>query len=468
MYTVGNLFFRKISLSHIILLGALLRAIGFVTDYVIKVDGISYAWIGESFAKGDFIQGLRGVFPPVYPMLIGLFHVVIPDIELAGRLVSFVFGVFLVYVSFVFAKRFFDEKQALWISFFVAIHPYLVKFSSEVLSESVAVFLFVVAIFLFYKGWLEDRVIDIALSGAMLGLTYLTRPEYIVFFAPMSLMLLWKKRFAHIIIFLCCFFPFVISYMYYMKLETGLVVVSKKAILAKTQPTGSSHRSYLLPFLPIALVIKYIPFVIFNFIKAQFIPFFIFAIIGFRAINKHYSIFILLLIVVHILSIATLSASTERFSIEFAPLVIPFAVMGLAIFSKSVQSYQKGRILYVSVLTITIALSLIMGYSAPNKGRALHKQAGLYLREIDPGKAIASRLPYVAFYSRGSWVALPERRKCNKLIDIAKDKNADYLVLDDTLLRGSEWSLECKHPMKLIKEIRWRDKFLEIYRPADG
>jgi len=469
VYTLSNLFIRRITISHIILFGALLRAIGFVTDYVIKLDGITYAWIGESFAKGDFIKGLRGVFPPVYPMLIGLFHVVIPDIELAGRLVSFVFGVLLIYASFIFAKRFFDEKEALWISFFVAIHPYLVKFSSEVLSESVATFLFVVSIFLFYKGWLEDRVTDIALSGAMLGLTYLTRPEYIVFFAPMGLILLWKKKYAKTLFFLCCFSVFVFAYMYYMKTETGLVVVSKKAILAKSQPvTGSSHHSYLLPILPIALMLKHIPSVCINFIKSQFVPFFILTVLGFRAVDKGYRILFISLVVMHILSIATISASTVRFSLEFVPLALPFAVAGLAVFDAYVKRYKIGRFLYASAMAILIVLSIVLGYSAPNRGRMLHKQAGQYLSQVDPGRVVASRLPFVSFYSQGSWVALPERRKCMKLIDIARDKKAEYFVLDDTIQKDLQWNDECRRTLKPVKEVRAGDDFVIIYRLNNG
>jgi 4-amino-4-deoxy-L-arabinose transferase-like glycosyltransferase len=448
-------------------LGALLRAIGFVTDYVIKLDGTTYAWIGESFAKGDFAQGLRGVFPPVFPILIGLFHSAIPDIELAGRLVSYIFGVLIICVCFIFTKRFLDEKQALWSSFFVAIHPYLVKSSSEVLTESVATFLFLMAIFLFYKGWLEDRGTDVALSGIMLGLTYLTRPEYIVFFVPMSLLLLWKKRFVHTIIFICCFFPLVISYIYYMKLETGFFVVSKKAILAKTQPAGSSHHSYLMPFLPFALVIKYIPYVALNFIKAQFIPFFVLAIVGFRAMNKRYRILVLSLIAVHILSIATISHSTERFSIEFVPLTLPFAAMGLGIFSNFMQNYKNGRLLYISVLAIIILSSLILGYSAQNRGRMLQKQAGLFLREIDPGKVIASRLPIVPFYSRGTWIVLPIRGDCSKFIDTARNNKAKYFILDDVLEEEIKWSKECRKILQPFNEIRLGHDFVTINRLKD-
>jgi hypothetical protein len=285
----------------------------------------------------------------------------------------------------------------------------------------------------------------------------------------MGLILLWKKKYVKTFVFLCCFSVFVFAYMYYMKIETGLIVVSKKAILAKNQPaTGSSYHSYLLPVLPIALVLKHIPSVCINFIKAQFVPFFILAVLGFRAVDKGYRILFVSLVVVHVLSIATISASTVRFSLEFVPLTLLFAVAGLVLFDTYVKRYRIGRFLYVSAIVILIGLSIVFGYSAPNKGRILHKQAGLYLKQVDPGRVVASRLPIVPFYSRGSWVVLPERRKCMKLIDIARDKKAEYFVLDDAIQKNLQWNEECHRVLKPVREMRAGDDFVTIYRLDDG
>ena len=49
--------------------------------------------------------------------------------------------------------------------------------------------------------------------------------------------------------------------------------------------------------------------------------------------------------------------------------------------------FQKG--LYYSAIVIIVVSSLAQGFIVPDKGRLLHKQAGLYLKERDPGKLIA-------------------------------------------------------------------------------
>ena len=160
-----DVLFRRVNIYHIICLGLLLRVVGLIQTGYIRVDGTIYVKIGESFSRGAFAEAFRGAFPPVYPFFIGLFHLLIPDLELAGNLVSFVFGVILIYIVFVFVKKFFGSQYALVASFFVAIHPFLVRNSVTVLSESVATFLFALSVFFYYRGWIEDRSGDVALSG---------------------------------------------------------------------------------------------------------------------------------------------------------------------------------------------------------------------------------------------------------------------------------------------------------------
>jgi hypothetical protein len=235
--------------------------------------------------------------------------------------------------------------------------------------------------------------------------------------------------------------------------------------LAKSQSVkGDPYHSYLLPILPITLVLKYIPFVLLNFIKAQFIPFFVLAIMGLKAIDGRYLLLTASLIILHILSIATISASTVRFSVEFIPLVLPFSVMGLGVLNKYLQHYRCRRFLYTSVIVILVGSSLVIGYSSPNKGRIIHKKAGLYLKQVDPGKVVASRLPFVPFYSRGNWVVTPVVKSCKQLLYAARKKDATYLVIDDVMLRNNISMEDCLTSLETVKEFRDGEDFVNIYR----
>ena len=169
----------------IIFFGLLLRLYDLAGASVVEWDGITYALMGESFAKGASKEALSGVFPPVYPLVIGFFHLFVPDVEREGKLVSLVFGILLTYLCFFFLKGLLDEKGALIGAFLVAIHPCLVKFSAQLLSESLAIFLFAVTVYFFFKSRLKGDGRAIGLSGVFLALTYLARPEYVILTCPL-------------------------------------------------------------------------------------------------------------------------------------------------------------------------------------------------------------------------------------------------------------------------------------------
>jgi len=460
-----DVLFRRVNIYHIICLGVLLRVVGLIQTGYIRVDGTIYVKIGESFSKGEFADAFKGAFPPVYPFFIGLFHLLIPDLELAGNLVSFVFGVFLIYVVFLFVKRFFGSQYALLASFFVAIHPFLVRNSVTVLSESVATLLFALSVFLYYRGWIEDRSGDVALSGIFLGLTYLTRPEYVVYAVPMVSLLLYKKRFSQSAFFLLCVLALVVPYVCYLKVETGQWVLSQKAILVMNKPRAGGYSLYLFPIPPITAIFRRIPSVAFHLFEAIFLPFFILVCLGWRSIDKRYRLMMIALVFFHIVSIATQSSSTVRFSVEFVPVIIPFAAAGFFRMRELLGRYRLKRTMYYSAIVIIVGSSLAQGFIVPDRGRLLHKQAGLFLGAQDPGRLIASRLPLVPFYGKGEWVVIsPKLRECSQLLEAVREKDADYLVVDEKLEKAIPESKRCMETFPMVGEYRDARDFVKIYR----
>jgi 4-amino-4-deoxy-L-arabinose transferase-like glycosyltransferase len=453
----------------ILFFGLLIRFIEMAGITSIELDGTAYANIGDLWSKGAFREALRSIFPPVFPLLIGVFHLIIPDLECAGRTVSLVSGVLLIYIAFLFLKKFWGERVALYGATLIALHPYLVRNSTLVLSESTATLLFASTIFLFYRGLKEDRAWDIGFSGLLLSLTYLTRPEFIVYFAPLSILLIIRKRYSHTVLFLVCFFLLVGIYMYYLKTETGLLVVSKKAILVKEQHASDlSHRSHLLPIMPVRTMFHYAPQVAFHFFEALFIPIGILIFLGFNKIDGQYRILMILLAAFHVLSLATMGATSRRFSVEFVPLMVPFAVEGLFVVERFWERFKRKRILWYGTIGIIVAISLFQSFTSPDGGRLLHKRAGLYLLSLDPGHPVLSRLPIVSFYSKGGWVhimPLTEKdAKCSKLPEVAAKGNARYFAVDDVMEKELPFLKNCVYGLPLIIEIRDGDDFIKIYR----
>lgn len=438
--------------------GCILRFLALLNNPAIEMDGIQYAAIAEAFSAGRLGEALGNVFPPGYPLLIALIHSVVPDLELAGRLVSLIFGTLLIWLSFSLGRRIMkDDTKALWLSFMVAFHPYLVRYSGEALSESLATFLFTLTLFSFYIAWDKKSRLFAALSGFCLVLAYLTRPEYLIFFVPLVLMLLWRRR---VVESLALFLPlFVIGSLYvlYLHSRTGLWIVSNKATL--------------LPVVSLSGFIANIPVVSLCFIMAISPLFFALAIIGIRRLailDIPYRNSLLLLVVFHIVSLSFIGHATKRYSVEFIPLCLISAVEGIHLLLPYLAGRFNRQTAQRIAILVIMAVSLFQAYDPIHQGRALNKKAGLFLLSYDPGAVIASRLPIAAFYAKGSAVDILSEIGMERSIahfnGIVARNRVKYLIIDEKV----EGELSFLNSYLTEERMVWsagdRNTFIRIYR----
>jgi 4-amino-4-deoxy-L-arabinose transferase-like glycosyltransferase len=163
--------------------GFALRLVSALTAEGISQDGIAYLQVARAFIRGDILEGLSWppsypfLIPPFYPFLIALLSAVVPDPELAGRLVSVAAGTLLIVPGYVLASRMFGTDVGLLSAFFLATAPRLLQYGGDVLTESIYILLATAAV---ERGWvaIEGRRVAAGLSaGLFTGLAYLTRPE---------------------------------------------------------------------------------------------------------------------------------------------------------------------------------------------------------------------------------------------------------------------------------------------------
>lgn len=436
--------------------GLVIRLFNLLSASSIELDGIAYVRIGELYARGAWTEALQGVFPPVFPFLIGFFHRFIPDVELAGRLASLLMAFFLILLCFSFVKRHFGEKNALYTAVFISIHPHLIRISTQVLSESTATLLFTASVFCFYDGLLEKREKSIGLAGVLLALTYLTRPEYLAFYAPFAIILLIRKRFLSL---LWLFLPFLVlgfGYVGALRLETGQWIVSRK--IPNLTFLGWDR------FLNIPM---YAPFTAFHLGEAITWPFLLIGLAGSLRVKDAYRYLALFVLLTHIASISLITTSTRRFSVEFVPLVSLFCVVGLGALKDYCLARGRKAVFY-GILVAVLGLSIVQAVVLPNYGRRLHREAGLYLAGRDPGQKVASRLPLVPFYGRSVWVPVEGGEGCRALLSL-RGSGSRYFVVDDGMEKGFGGDLGCinlygdrvfalKRGKAWIGLYRWRDE----------
>jgi 4-amino-4-deoxy-L-arabinose transferase-like glycosyltransferase len=442
-----------------IFVGVALRIYDLLNIPAIEIDGISYAQIADHFSKGAFSEGLRNAFPPFYPAIISLFHLIVSDVELAGRLVSLVCGVLLIYGTYLGLTRFVSREKALWGAFFIAVHPYLTRYSAQVLSESLATFLFGATVFFFYVGCNEKSGWRIALSGFLLTLTYLTRPEYIVYYFPLAAFLLHRRRLSHTAALILPFILLGLGYILYMRVSTGFWVVSGKAIHS--------------PFVPLLSAAINVPAVAFHFFAALFVPFVLLLIVGFLRVERSYRALAILLSAFHVLSLACVGHSTRRYSVEFVPLLIIFMVEGWYVVEAYTHRFRHGRAVWFSAAVIICLLTFSQGIEGPHRGRDLFKKAGLFLVQYDRGANVASRLPLASFYGKGTWTDVSatctHMAECPGFTRVLEARGAGYLVLDDKMASECPWLSGCVAAFPMVASFSDTEDFVKIYRvPSSG
>jgi dolichyl-phosphate-mannose-protein mannosyltransferase len=151
-----------------------------LTSYCMSGDGVAYLTMARQFASGDIGAALKSVFSPLYPSIIAVFHLAIPNWEMAGNLVSVLMGTAAVASIYALTQEAFNRRDiALGAAALTAIHPAIAAYSASVRTEAGYIFLTTGGAALILRG-LRTRLLRVnAYGGATLGLAYLYRTEAI-------------------------------------------------------------------------------------------------------------------------------------------------------------------------------------------------------------------------------------------------------------------------------------------------
>jgi 4-amino-4-deoxy-L-arabinose transferase-like glycosyltransferase len=181
-------------------------------------------------------------FPPLYPIVAGLFHRLTGSWEWASNLPYALFGGLLLVPIFLLARRVYGVATAWVAAGFVMLFPAL---SISVLywgsmTEPLFLFLLYAAAAVLLAGLENQQGRWLAGAGGLLGLAYLTRPEGLGYFVVGCLLvLLWPARgpalgfrLRRLAGFAAFFLLFAAPYLLYLKQQTGTWTFSGKGSLS--------------------------------------------------------------------------------------------------------------------------------------------------------------------------------------------------------------------------------------------
>jgi len=226
---------EKLGLTVLLLISLILSIYLFFRTYVISLDGaFQYIPIAKDFASGLFRKALSHNQQPLYSLFVAFLSQWVPDFELAGKSVSTFFGILIILPVYFLGKQIFDSKVAFFSSLFLVVHPYVRRFSADVLKESTYLFFLATALCLAWKAIQEEKKYGFLFIPLFSAFAYLVRPDgleallvvffYVIFVKEFS-MPGGKKAVILVLLLSSCFL--FLPYLIHLREVKGVWTLSK-------------------------------------------------------------------------------------------------------------------------------------------------------------------------------------------------------------------------------------------------
>ncbi len=458
---------EKLKFSLILFLSILLSIYLLSQTYVISMDGaFQYIPIAKDFVSGFYKKALTHNQQPLYPFFIALFYKWTGDFEWAGKLVSFIFGILLIFPVYFLGKQMVDGEITFFSLFLLAIHPYIRRFSVDVLKESTYLFFYTMALWLSWNIVQNEKKYLYLFIPILSVLTYLVRPDgievlivvffYVLFFKRVnSNGERWKIIF---ILSLSSFFLF-LPYLVHLKATTGAWTLSRaKTITWFLGLTGSGseipftkkfffalkdlNKEILSIFTPIYILLLFIG--IWSQKKLKF-----------KEIDRFFLLSAFLHYGVLFLLVLNLTEWEEGGMIRHINLsgrhALPLLIVsiywigeGMRILCdwsfKKIESLKileqwepKRRYFIVLSVLIILMMAIILPKTLkPQRYERLpEKLAGTWIKDqFGRGQKLFTTVPRVAYYAEGNYERIDlERDNVDKIMGLMRKNNAIFLIL---------------------------------------
>jgi hypothetical protein len=231
---------RFVFIAGCMILAFLIRFFLIPTGSVINGDGIYYASLGKKIMAGDLYGGISAYWAPLYSLLIGISALFFQDLEFAGRFVSVVCGTLLVIPAYYLIDDFYGRVPARLGTILVVIHPFLIKSSIWVMTESLYTLIFTTIVIIGWRALHAGKARTFFFTGLLFGAAYITKPESIGFVGLFIVLTFGTKFFRRSfplrrlvtgnILLLFGFTIFFLPYVIFLHQKTGHWTVSQKLL----------------------------------------------------------------------------------------------------------------------------------------------------------------------------------------------------------------------------------------------
>jgi len=179
-------------------IAVVLRCIAWSNTAVITPDGAAYIFQAKAIFYGqwkdiaDCSAGFK--FFTIYPFLVAASYNVCPDWVIAGRSINFTFGVATIIPLYLLLRQFLDYRISALTALIVAVSPFFVGTSVDVLRDPTYWLFAMTGLYLFTVCMKNDNWLFLFFSSLFFLLAAWTKHEAIILPAASFIYLLWKDR----------------------------------------------------------------------------------------------------------------------------------------------------------------------------------------------------------------------------------------------------------------------------------
>lgn len=161
----------EVLLASILILGTFLRFLNIAKSSIWHDEGFTMMLAPQSPAQ-IVARTARDVHPPLYYITLHYWMLVFGRSETAARGLSAVFMLLTVIVGFFLVRRLFDRKAALLAALFLAVGPFLIRYSQEARMYAMVAFLVTLATFCLLRAissnaWRDWTLYAIVIAAAL-------------------------------------------------------------------------------------------------------------------------------------------------------------------------------------------------------------------------------------------------------------------------------------------------------------
>jgi 4-amino-4-deoxy-L-arabinose transferase-like glycosyltransferase len=438
----------------------------FFSTYVIARDSVLYMGMADLFLEGRFLEALKYITLLFYPLLLAGMKLVIGDPEIAGKLVSLLAGTCAFFPLYYLGKKIFEQRVVFIGLFLFALHPYLVRYSAEVLSESTFIFLSIAGFWMLWKGWEGKQYLLCALAGFILGLSCLTRAQGLIWIGvilavPLVFSFLRQgneigKRNLWISFLVAAFFFFIVifPYSYVLKSITGEWTIRQSGASSILMGTSYVHQQGLWGAIttllghPLLLLKKMgwnMGWLFLVLPETIHYPFFFLLVVG-LAVRRHTErylkgeLYLATICLVYILGHCLLYLKV-RYLLPIVPFALFWAGQGFWVTVSWVQRFcarytpkvmGQHRALAVTVFLICFAAASALPKTLlPQRLEKLdRKEIGARIAALfqQPPIILASD-PRIGFYAKGQIINLPKVETLTEFLEYAHTNKVDIIAM---------------------------------------